>query len=83
MSLKEHLNGKTNPVEDYFFNGHTMNYVGPCSFCGYESFSIIHFAFFELNFEESPGYSRHAAAELIPMMDSYFKKTSVSARCKN
>jgi hypothetical protein len=33
--------GKKNTVEENFFNGHTMNYVGPCKFCGYELLSIL------------------------------------------
>lgn len=56
-TLKSHLLGKLNPVEEYFFNGHVMSYVGPCKFCKYVSLSIIDFAFFELNFNsESSRY---------------------------
>jgi len=41
-----------------------MNYVGPCKYCGYESLSILDFAFFELNFSNSSGYSRYSTANL-------------------
>ena len=71
------MKGKQNPIEEYFFNGHTMNYVGPCKYCGYESLSILDFAFFELNFNNSSGYSRYSTANLETMVGDYFNKTSV------
>jgi hypothetical protein len=80
--LEDHLNGKPNPIEEYFFNGHTMNYVGPCRYCGYESLSILDFAFFELNFEESSSFFRKND-DLETMIGNYFKHTNVAARCKN
>lgn len=64
--LEEHLKGKSNPIEEYFFNGHTMSYTGPCKFCGYESLSILDFATFELNYdnENSSSWFRHSAPKL-------------------
>jgi len=82
-SLEEHLRGKPNPVEEYFFNGHTMNYVGPCKYCGYESLSILDFAFFELNFESNSSFYRSSCSNLMNMIDDFFKRSQVSARCKN
>ncbi len=73
--LTEHLNGKPNPVEEYFFNGHVMSYVGPCKYCGYESLSILDFAFFELNFNNSNSnsyFSSHSAQNLEDMIQNYF-----------
>ena len=51
-----------------------MNYVGPCKYCGYESLSILDFAFFELNFSNSGGYNRYSTANLEDMIGEYFDK---------
>lgn len=49
--MEENLRGKANPIEEYFFNGHTLSYTGPCKHCKYKSLSIIDFATFELNLD--------------------------------
>lgn len=70
--------GKANPVEDYFFNGHVLGYVGPCKHCKYVSLSIIDFAFFELNFNnENKSFFRYGAQNLEDMIADYFKSTVV------
>jgi len=73
-ALEQHLNGKLNPVEEYFFNGHIMSYVGPCKYCGYESLSILDFAFFELNFNNSNNsyFNSYSAQNLEDMISNYF-----------
>jgi hypothetical protein len=82
--LEAHLKGKSNPVEEYFFNGHTMSYTGPCKFCGYESLSILDFATFDLNFDNDGGsWFRYSSPSLESMIDGYFKTSTVEARCKN
>ena len=83
--LQKSLEGLTNPIEEYFFNGNILNYVGPCKSCNYESLSILEFSFFELNYVNSSSsfFSRNEACELSTMINRYFKKESVCARCKN
>ena len=58
-----------NPVEEYFFNGHILNYLGPCKYCKYESLTIHDFSMFELNFPEKSSYfSFGSTAELSTMI---------------
>ena len=73
-----------NPIEEYFFNGHVLSYLGPCKYCKYESLSIHDFSMFELNFPERNSYFGFGSvAELKDMLLAYFKKTNVNSRCKN
>lgn len=83
--LEENLRGKKNPIEEYFFNGHTLGYTGPCKHCGYESLSIHDFATFELNLNTDGGSSwyRYSAPSLDSLIERYFKPNPVEARCKN